>query len=310
MEIEIIIPNYNSFNLIKNNLPRVIKAMDSHENVLITIVDDFSQKEEIEKLEQFIGNLKKNTGETIKLLKNSKNLGFSSTVNRGVFDSRADLIVLLNTDVIPENNFLDPIIEDFHKNRNLFGVGCMDKSIEGDKVIFRGRGIAKWDKGLLVHERGEIDKKDTFWISGGSSVLRRDFFEKLGGLDSLYNPFYWEDIDLSYRARKSGYELLFEKKSIVEHRHAEGSIKKYYNNFQIKTIAYRNQFIFIWKNITDSNLIWSHLFWLPYHMIHALTRFDIPFFLGVFFAIKRIPAIINGRSKQRKFYQRKDSALI
>ena len=44
MVIEIIIPNYNGFNLIKNNLPKVIKAVESYGNVLVTIVDDFSQK--------------------------------------------------------------------------------------------------------------------------------------------------------------------------------------------------------------------------------------------------------------------------
>ena len=306
MSIDVVIPNYNGLVLLKESLPKVIEEIENYKGSIV-IVDDGSKKEEFESLSSFI---KKLNNKDIVLLRNEKNLGFSSTVNRGVKESKADFVVLLNTDVIPERNFLEAALKDLELDENLFGVGFMDKSIEDGRTILRGRGEALWEKGFLVHRRGEVDKADTFWISGGSSIVRRELFEKLSGFDSLYNPFYWEDIDLSYRAGKSGYKIKFEARSAVVHKHSEGSIKKYFGDFQVKITAYRNQFIFVWKNITDSNLLLSHLLWLPYHLLTSILRLDVSFLLGFLFALVRLPAIIMKRSKQRKFYKMRDSDLL
>ncbi|MDP2649437.1 MAG: glycosyltransferase [bacterium] len=310
MRIDILIPNYNGTDLIKKNLEKVIKAIEREKGGII-IIDDGSTFQEREKLREFIKDVSDKAPTTnIDLLETGKNLGFSSAINKGAAHSKAELIVLLNTDVVPEEDFLDPIIEDFTKDKDLFGVGCMDKSIEDGDTVLRGRGIGTWEKGFISHRRGEVDHKDTFWVSGGSSVLRREDFLKLGGFDEIYDPFYWEDIDLSYRAQKAGYNILFENKSVVEHRHSEGSIKKHYGDFRIKRIAYRNQFIFVWKNISDFNLFLSYLFWLPYHCLFALLRFDIAFFFGFLSAIIKIPVIIQKRIKQGKSYKRLDREII
>ena len=308
MTIDVVIPNYNGSSLIKKNLPQVLAQVKKYKaNIIIS--DDRSKFDDFEELSRFIKELQ-DKGEKVILQRNEKNLGFSSSVNNGVAASKADFIVLLNTDVYPERDFLDAALADLLQDENLFGVGFMDKSIEGDKTVLRGRGLASWQKGFLLHKRGEVDKPDTFWVSGGSSIIRRQLFVKLGGLDILYDPFYWEDIDLSYRAKKSGYKLKFESKSIVEHRHEEGAIKKYYGSSNVKTIAYRNQFIFVWKNITAPSLILSHLVWLPYHVVPAFLRLDAPFILGFIYAIVRLPLIINKRYIQAKFYKKRDRDLF
>ena len=84
------------------------------------------------------------------------------------------------------------------------------------------------------------------------------------------NPFYWEDIDLSYRAQKAGFIVLFEKESIVTHRHEEGAIKRYHTSKKVRVITYRNQFIFAWTNMSDLPLILSHFLWLPYHLLRSI----------------------------------------
>ena len=310
MKLDVVIPNYNGFSLIEKNLPILLNVLKKYDIGEVIINDDYSKTEEYEKLAEFIENIKKDSIIKIKLLRNDKNYGFSSTVDGGVREARSPLVLLLNTDVIALDNFIDPLLEDFSHNDNLFGVGIMDKSVEDGGNIMRGRGLASWKRGFLVHRRGEVDSSDTFWISGGSSLVRRELFVKLSGFDPIYNPFYWEDIDLSYRAQKAGYEIMFDARSVVEHRHKEGAIKKHYNNASINTIAYRNQFIFVWKNITDAGLISSHLLWLPYHIVKALLRFDKPFFAGLFYAIVRLPKILSARKKQKHYYKRRDYDII
>jgi len=298
MNISIVIPNYNGQDLLRKNLPKVLEVVEGAE---IVIVDDASIDGSLKVLNSF--------GSKIKVIKNEKNLGFSSTVNMGVGEARWEIVVLLNTDVVPQKGFLDPLIAHF-KDENVFAVGCMDKSIESGKIILRGRGIGSWKRGFLVHSRGEIDKTNTLWVGGGSGAFRKSIWEKLGGLNELYNPFYWEDIDLSYRALKSGYKIIFEPKSVVIHEHEKGAIKKTYSDFKVKTIAYRNQFIFVWENATDYSLQFSHLVFLPYHFIKALLRFDLAFFIGFLRAFILFPRIIISSLNYQKLFIRKDKELM
>ncbi|MEM4230395.1 MAG: glycosyltransferase family 2 protein [Candidatus Pacearchaeota archaeon] len=306
MNISIIIPNYNGEELLRINLPKIIDAAESYKkgSVELIIVDDCSTDSSVPLISSFKSKIS-----NFKFLKNEKNLGFAPTVNRAVRQAIGDILVLLNTDVAPEKSFLDPLVKNF-KNKDVFAVGCMDKSIENGRIVLRGRGIGKWEKGFLIHKRGEIDKINTLWVSGGSGAFRKSIWERLSGFDELYAPFYWEDIDLSYRAIKSGYEVLFEPRSIVVHEHEKGAIKSRYSNFQVKTIAYRNQFIFVWKNATDFDLQVSHLFWLPYHFFKAILRFDIPFFLGFFKALILFPKIIKSSFKSQKLFIRSDKEAI
>ena len=215
---------------------------------------------------------------------------------------------MLNTDVVPEKDFLKPLMEHFN-DESVFAVGCMDKSIENGKTVLRGRGIGKWKKGFLVHKRGEINKTNTLWVGGGSGAFRKLIWDKLGGLNQIYNPFYWEDIDLSYRALKSGYKVLFEPKSIVYHEHEKGAIRKKFSPFKIKTIAYRNQFIFVWENATDISLQFLHVF--GYHIIFkALIRLDMPFFIGFLRALILLPKIIQSSFKAQKLFIKSDREVI
>lgn len=310
MTIDIIIPNYKGIDLLRKNIPQLMEIIKDDRNIFVTIVDDGSGKDETEKLKLLVGEINRKLNIEIRLVIREINEGFSSNVNAGVFSSKADLVLLLNSDIVPEKGFLDNVTGKFTDDEKLFGIGLMDKSIENGKTILRGRGVGKWVKGFLVHSKGDINKSGTFWLSGGSSLLRRNIFIKIGGFDTLFNPFYWEDIDLSYRARKMGYRIIFENKNTVIHRHNEGPIRKYFNKFTIKKIAYRNQLIFIWKNITDINLICSHLVYLPYYFVKALLSFDLAFFYGFYLALVRLPAIIIKRQKQKGQFVKSDFDIL
>lgn len=308
MKVDIIIPNFNGSHLIKNNIPKVVQALEGYDGQII-IVDDGSDEEERKKVREIINGFQEKHKNII-YIEHSVNKGFSSAVNTGVKASRADFVVLLNSDVIPSKDFLKSPLEKLKNDENLFAVGCMDESIERDSTVFRGRGIARWHKGMLIHSKGEIDSQETFWVSGGSSIFKREIYENLNGMDEIYNPFYWEDIDLSYRARKSGYKILFDKNSIVRHLHEEGAIKRNFTNKTVTFTAYRNQFIFLWKNITDTKLLFDHFVLLPINMYGALKRKDNNFFKGFFLAIGKLPAIIRKRQMQKKLYKISDAEII
>ena len=235
-------------------------------------------------------------------------MGFSYTVNHGATNASGEVLLLINTDVCPEPGFLAPLLSHF-EDEDVFAVGCMDKSIEGKETVLRGRGTGYWKRGFLNHKKGEVDKSDTLWVSGGSGAFRKSYWDKLGGLNNLYNPFYWEDIDLSYRALKSGYKVIFENKSVVIHEHEKGVIKSKFSPYIVKTLAFRYQFIFTWSNLTDFSLVISHISWLPYHFIKTLIGNETAFYVGFGKALILLPKILKTRYNNKKFFIKSDKEV-
>lgn len=298
VSVSIVIPNWNGAKLLQKNLPFVVAAGKNAEEIIV--VDDGSTDNSVNILTQF---------PEIKIIKKTLREGFSSTVNVGVSQAKGEIVVLLNTDILPQKDFIKYLTPHF-SDPDMFAVGCLDKSIEGESIVSRGRGVSRWENGFYIHSRGEIDRSDTAWVSGGSGAFRRSIWNELGGLDPLFNPFYWEDIDLSYRAIKAGYKILFESKSVVEHYHEEGKIKNVFSKNQIERIAYRNQFIFMWKNITDAKLIFHHIFWTKIRLIQALFSGNLNMIRGFFMALAMIPQINKSRNENRRLWKKTDRDIL
>ncbi|HSX18764.1 MAG TPA: glycosyltransferase family 2 protein [Candidatus Saccharimonadales bacterium] len=279
-KISVIIPNYNGEKLLAKNLPQVFKNTQGAE---IIVVDDASTDNSVNLVKEEFGK--------VKVIEQQKNGGFAHSVNTGVKAASGDLVLLLNSDVAPTPGFLKPATDHF-KDSNLFAVGLMDLSHEDGKVINRGRGGAKFQKGFLMHFAMSNESGETLWVSGGSSLIDKKKFLELGGFDEIYAPFYWEDIDLGYRAQKEGYICIFEPKSQVEHYHQEGAIKKNFSPSFVKTTSYRNQFLFVWKNISDYQFLIEHLMWLPINIAKSFIALDWPFLLGFTKALFKLPQLV------------------
>ena len=148
---------------------------------------------------------------------------------------------------MPHPGYISHTLHHF-KDNNLFGVGLCEIGNENWAKIF-------WKDGYLQYDQGQNVLKThiTGWLSGGGSVINKEKFLKLGGFDPVYAPFYSEDVDLGYRAWKSGYKLIWEPKSLIEHKH-ESTMSK----FPKRTLDYikeRNRLLTVWRNITDPELL-------------------------------------------------------
>jgi len=303
IKVSIVIPNYNGRELLKKNLPQVFTACRewAERGWEIVVVDDASTDDSL-------AFLKENYPQ-VKVVVHQKNQRFAAACNSGVKIARGEVVILLNNDVSPEPDFLKPLIERF-KDSDVFAVGCKERDVENKKIVWSGRGIMRFKRGLVVHWRARNQsKKTTSWVAAGSGAYDREKWLEIGGMDTLFRPAYEEDRDISYRALKHGWKILFEPKSVVNHQHETTNIRAF-GPQKIKIISFKNQFLFVWKNITDLDFLLSHLFWLPYHLILTNFRSRGLLWLGFLLALKQLPEVLRSRRRVKGFFVKKDKELL
>lgn len=294
--ISIVIPVYKNTDIFCHNL-EINKQffLDSE----IIIMNDYPLENITEVVHKIIP--------TAKIYNNQKNLGFASNVNAGVKKSHGQYVFLLNSDVILKDQSFEKALDLFEKDDKLFAVSFAQFESNGQLV---GGNTARFENGLLHHFRKQRQKIEAnFWAEGGSMIFKKDIFVKLGLFDELYSPFYWEDIDLSYRAWKTGYHVLFNPQVKVEHHH-ETTIGKFFKKQNVLKIVYRNQFIFHWKNITDKDKINSHIKSLPKMFFSALIKKDWALIKGLFMAIKLLPKILDKRKLLKSTFIKNDNQVL
>lgn len=241
----IIIPTWNGKDLLKKNLPTVLKKISSQDEVLV--IENGSE----DGSGQYLKKLK-DKHDQLQVIFNQKNLGFIKGCNQGASQAKGEFICLLNNDVYPQENFLSPALKHFN-DEDIFAVSLNETGDEWS-------GWAKffWEDGFFNYRPGGKTKKAHIsgWASGGGAIYRKSMWQKLNGFDELFHPYYWEDLDLAYRAWKKGWKVLWEPEARVVHDH-ESTISKL-DQQKVDLIKQRNQLLFIWKNITDQQLKRKH----------------------------------------------------
>lgn len=273
LKTSVVIPNWQGKDLLEKNLPHVL-AIGADE---VIVIENGSTDGSLELLKSKFPN--------VKVIVNKTNEGFAKAVNKGVLEAKGEIIFLLNTDVIPDKNIIKNIFPHF-KNPEIFAV-----SFNEGKWSW-ARGFLK--NGLIEHSPGVKTNSShiSFWASGGSAAFDRKKWIALRGFNLIYEPFYWEDLDLSYRAQKMGWSVIWEPRATVQHKHEE-TVNKHSMGAKKHQISQRNQLLFFWSNISSLSMWVQHLLWLPIRLIHQ--SYWIPFI----WAIIKLPEVITFRLKQR-----------
>jgi GT2 family glycosyltransferase len=280
VSVTAVIPNYNGQRLLHRYLPAVISCLRHQDELLI--VDDASRDTSVDWLVenyhlqpaettsrfwQWLGSTTHaNKTVHIKVLKNKHNLRFGESCNLGVKEASGDLIFLLNNDVKPKPDVLRFLLPYF-KDQKVFAVGCAELeplSPRSTEYRLGGKNRLLFEKGMLLHSRAtSFESGETAWVSGGSGLFDRQKWLELDGFDRAYYPAYWEDVDLSFRARQRGWSVLFERQAEVEHHH-ETTNQTTFGQRLIFEMSWRSAQTFLWKNGTSAQKL-ANILWKPYH---------------------------------------------
>jgi GT2 family glycosyltransferase len=311
--VSIVIPTWNGREILERNLPSVEEALARYADGGETIVVDDGSTDGTA---SWIASAHPG----VRLLARAANEGFGAAANAGVAAARFGHVVLLNNDMRVEPDFLRGLIAPFAGGEDLFASTprIVNRTFGGDEAVTAGgfrlglfetrfpqRGSAP---GASSQDEGDGNASEVLFACGGAAAFDRGRWLALGGLDPLYAPFYWEDVDLSWRARKRGWRIVHVPSSVVHHEHS-ATIGTRFTGRMVRAIYERNRLLFQWKNITSRRLAAVHLAWLPLRIARALAgRPD--FLKGFYMASRRLGDALRGRRIEKAVSRRSDEELL
>ena len=251
----LVIPNWNGKDLLERFLPSWLAAVAGHPGSEIIVVDNGSADGSAQWIRENYPD--------VRVIELPKNLGFGGGSNAGIRAANNDIVVLLNSDMRVEPDFLAPLLAGFTDDK-VFAVSC--QIFLGDPKKRReetGLTHGLWRDGALWVGHTEDPAVDRlfpcFYGGGGSCAFDRRKFLELGGFDPLLGPFYLEDTDLGFLAWKRGWKVLYQPASVVHHEH-RGTIGKNFSGDYIQSILHKNFLLFCWKNIHGWSRLRGHFF--------------------------------------------------
>lgn len=252
MKLAVVILNWNGALLLEQFLPKIIAYSAGAD---LYVADNASTDESISTLQQKFPQ--------ITIIQNKDNFGFAKGYNEALKHVDAEIYALVNSDIEVTPNWLEPIIEEFtkekdtaiiqpkildFKNKEKFEyAGAAGGFIDVFGYPFcRGRVFDTIEKDLGQYN----DAIEIFWASGACFFIRSEVFHALNGFDEAFFA-HQEEIDLCWRAFNRNYITKYIPTSIVYHVGGatleQGNPRKTFLNF-------RNSLLMLTKNLPSSKL--------------------------------------------------------
>ncbi len=254
-KVAVVILNWNNRFFLEKFLPSVYNS--DYPNVEFVVGDNGSTDDSLSFLET--------TYPTIRIIRNSSNLGYAGGYNAVLQHVKAEYFVLLNSDVEVTPHWITPVIEllerqpgmaaaqpkirAYHQRDHFEHAGAAGGYIDRYGFPFcRGRMLHVVEKDLGQYD----DARDVFWASGAAFFIRRACWEAAGGFDADFFA-HMEEVDLCWRLQLAGYRIGYCPQSVVYHvgggTLAPSNPRKTYLNF-------RNSLFMLQKNLPLFEALW------------------------------------------------------
>lgn len=295
MKITVIIVSYNVKYYIEQCLLSLRKALEGIE-AEVYVVDNHSKDSSVAYL--------RHRFRECNFVASNHNLGFARANNLAIKRAKGEYILLLNPDTIVGENTVRECIAFMDAHPQAGGAGVKMLKCDGEKAMESRRGLpspltafykmcglcsrfpknrklGKYYMGYLSwDEPGRIEV-----ISGAYCMLRKSVIDKVGMLDEDFFM-YGEDIDLSYRILKGGYENWYLPSTIL---HYKGE-STHRSSFRYVHVFYEAMLIFFRKH-------YRHLsFWFSILIKSAI-------YVRAFFAL--VTMLMDKASKTLGFFSRR-----
>ncbi|QDZ38662.1 glycosyltransferase [Euhalothece natronophila Z-M001] len=198
--IDIIIPIFNSYPLLKNCLESVVKHFDSEARLIL--LDDGSTDPNIA---IYLEEIKKNAQFPVLIHQNQHNQGFVKTVNQGIQFSKENDIILLHSDTIVTQNWISKLKQAAYLKENIATV----TPLSNNATIFSIPEFGKFNeipKGYDIESFAQLVEETSCYLypevpvgHGFCLYIKRTTFNLLGDLDEDYNRSCGSEYDFCLR---------------------------------------------------------------------------------------------------------------
>lgn len=252
--VTIAIVNWNGKSLLQTCL-ETISAHTEYPSYRIVVVDNGSTDGSVEMLSEEFPH--------VDIVENSTNRGFAAANNQ-VFDQflETDYYLLLNNDIeILNDGWLQRFV-DVAERTGAGITGCRlvypDGTLEhGGAILQPGWGPARNINEGNIKKYGHEDseEREPDYVSGAAFLVSEEVIDDVGGFNKRYSPAYYEEIDLSVRAKAKGYKIVYTPEVELIHRKGQTSDEN-------PEFMFKNQLQFV--------LIHFPLSWLLKQLVYEL----------------------------------------
>lgn len=262
MKLSIIIVNYNVKYYLEQCLLSVERAIEGVDAEVI-VVDNHSKDGSVEYIEQRFP--------WVTCISSLHNLGFARANNLAIKQSNSEYVLLLNPDTFISENIIADALNFMDNHKNAGGLGVTMLTTNGSRAKESRRGfpspMVSFYKMMGLCDRfpnhpkfGHYYMSNMPWdksgqmevISGAFCLLRRAALDKVGLLDEAFFM-YGEDIDLSYRILKGGFENWFFPSTILHYK-GESTQR---SSFRYVHVFYAAMLIFFRKHYSGMSFLLS-----------------------------------------------------
>jgi GT2 family glycosyltransferase len=252
-KVSIVIVSYNVRQLLVQCIDSVRKALAGIDGEII-VVDNCSKDDTVACLEANYPD--------VRLLSNQENVGFARANNQAIRQSESEYVLLLNPDTLVKENTIRETIAFMDAHPEAGGAGVRMLTREGTPAPESRRSIpTPWVAMLkMLGFSRRYYMSNLPWdepcrievVSGAYFMLRRKSIEQVGLLDEDFFM-YGEDIDLSYRLLKNGWQNWYLPFDIVHFK--GGSTQK--SSFRYVHVFYQAMLIFFRKHYSHLSVFFS-----------------------------------------------------
>lgn len=223
-DVSVIVPTYQGLHHLERFLPSLQEQTLAHE---VIVVDNAST--------DGTGDFLRERWPDVRVIPFGENIGFGKAANAGVEAASAEIVVLLNNDIVCTPTFLERLVAALDPAHGVvMAAPVLVRRGDEDRIDTAGIVVDRTLHGFnhLYGERVEVLEHGTFdplAPCGGAAAFERSAFLDVGGFDPAFFA-YLEDVDLGIRCAARGWRCRLAPTAVAVHAHSgtlgEGSPAK------------------------------------------------------------------------------------